>query len=162
MGLGIAVTFVTATTSVLNWLIYHYLLRPGKLNSGMDLTYLQFVVFIIVIAAFVQFVEMFLEKVSPFLYNSLGIFLPLITVNCAILGVALFMIIREYSLLQTFAFGLGGGLGWFLAIVMMAGIHLKLRFSCVPLPMRGFGITMITTGLMAMAFMGFAGMAVIQ
>ena len=162
IGLGIAVTFVTASTSVINWLIYHYLLRPGKLNMGMDLTHLQFVVFIIVIAAFVQFVEMFLEKVSPFLYNNLGIFLPLITVNCAILGVALFMIIREYSLLQAFAFGLGGGLGWFLAIVMMAGIHLKLRFSNVPLPMRGFGITMITTGLMAMAFMGFAGMAVIQ
>jgi len=162
LGLGIAVTFVTTATSVINWLLNEYLLKPGLLNFGFDLQYLQFIIFIIVIAAFVQFVEMFLEKFSPFLYSTLGIFLPLITVNCAILGVCLFMIIRKYSLLQTLAFGLGSGLGWFLAIVLMAGIQLKLRFSNTPAPMKGFGIVMITTGIMAMAFMGFAGMAVIQ
>lgn len=161
IGLGFAVTFVSTATAVINWLINKYLLLPTGI-TGMDLTFLQFIVFIIVIAAFVQFVEMVLEETSPFLYNSLGIFLPLITVNCAILGVSLFMIIRKYSLFQTFMFGLGGGLGWFLAIVLMAGIHLKLRFSNVPKPMEGFGITMIATGIMAMAFMGFAGMAVIQ
>jgi len=162
LGLGVAVTFVTTSTAVINWLLNEYLLKPGVMNFGMDLKYLQFIVFIIVIAAFVQFVEMFLEKVSPFLYNTLGIFLPLITVNCAILGVSLFMIIRKYTLMQAFIFGLGGGLGWFLAIVIMAGIQLKLRFSNIPAPMKGIGITMISTGLMAMAFMGFAGVAVIQ
>jgi Na+-transporting NADH:ubiquinone oxidoreductase subunit E len=162
LGLGLAVTFVSTATSVINWLIYEHLLKPAAINMGMDLTFLQFIVFIIVIAAFVQFVEMFLEKVSPFLYNVLGIFLPLITVNCAILGVSLFMIIRKYTLFQSFMFGLGSGLGWFLAIVLMAGIQLKLRFSNIPKAMEGFGIAMITTGIMAMAFMGFAGMAVIQ
>lgn len=162
LGLGVAVTFVTTSTSVINWLLYEYLLKPSSINFGIDLTFLSFIVFIIVIAAFVQFVEMFLEKFSPFLYSALGIFLPLITVNCAILGVSLFMVIRKYSLLQSFSFGLGGGLGWFLAIVLMAGIQLKLRFSNIPKPMQGIGITMISTGIMAMAFMGFAGMAVIQ
>ena len=115
LGLGVAVTFVMASTGVLNWLVYAYILVP------LSLVYLRFIVFIVVIAAFVQLVEMVIERVSETLYAALGIFLPLITVNCAILGVSLFMVIREYTLLQTFAFSLGSGLGWLLAILAMAG-----------------------------------------
>ncbi|MGM0431733.1 MAG: NADH:ubiquinone reductase (Na(+)-transporting) subunit E [Spirochaetota bacterium] len=152
IGLGIAVTFVMATTTVLNWLVYEYILTP------FDLVYLRFIVFIIVIAAFVQLVEMIIERVSEPLYAALGIFLPLITVNCAILGVSLFMVIRDYSLVISFFFGLGSGLGWFLAILSMAGIREKIAKSRIPQGLEGAGITLIIAGIMALAFMGFSGM----
>jgi len=156
VGLGAAVTFVMTCTTVLNYLIYHHLLVP------FGLTHLTFIVFIAVIAAFVQFVEMFVERFSPTLYYALGIFLPLITVNCAILGASLFMVIRSYGLAQTTGFGLGAGVGWALAIVLMAGLRKKMVYSNVPRPLQGVGVTMIVTGVMAMAFMGFAGMVSIQ
>jgi Na+-transporting NADH:ubiquinone oxidoreductase subunit E len=152
VGLGVAVTFVMATTSVLNWFVYHKILVP------LELEYLRFIVFIIVIAAFVQIVEMVIERVSEALYAALGIFLPLITVNCAILGVSLFMVIREYSFIASFTFGLGSGLGWFIAILAMAGIRQKLKRARLPRGLEGAGITLIITGMMAMAFMGFSGM----
>ena len=151
-GLGAAVTFVMATTTVLNWLVYHYILLP------LELDYLRFIVFIVVIAAFVQLVEMIIERISEGLYAALGIFLPLITVNCAILGVSLFMVIRDYGFLSSFTFGLGSGLGWFLAIMAMAGIRQKLARAKVPKGLEGAGITLIITGMMALAFMGFSGM----
>lgn len=151
LGLGTAVTFVMATTSFLNWLVYHYLLLP------LNLEYLRFIVFIIVIAAFVQLVEMIIERVSEGLYAALGIFLPLITVNCAILGVSLFMVIRDYGLIASFFYGLGSGLGWFLAIMAMAGIQQKLKRARIPKGLEGAGITLVITGMMALAFMGFTG-----
>jgi Na+-transporting NADH:ubiquinone oxidoreductase subunit E len=151
-GLGMAVTFVLAVTSVLNWLAYHYILLP------LDLVYLRFIVFIIIIAAFVQLLEMIIERVSDQLYTSLGIFLPLITVNCAILGVSLFMIIRNYTLISSFFYGLGSGIGWMLAIIAMAGIRQKMAKSRVPRGLTGAGITLIIAGMMALAFMGFSGM----
>lgn len=151
-GLGIAVIFVMATTTPLNWLVYQYLLIP------FGLEYLRFIVFIIVIAAFVQLTEMTIERYSEGLYQSLGIFLPLITVNCAILGVSLFMVIREYTFLTSFLFGLGSGIGWFIAIIAMAGIRQKLKNAKVPAGLEGPGITLVIAGFMAMAFMGFTGM----
>lgn len=151
LGLGAAVVFVMTFTNLLNWLAYYYILVP------LHLEFLRFVVFIIIIAAFVQFIEMVVERYSPVLYQNLGIFLPLITVNCAILGAALFMVIREYTLLKAVAFGLGGGLGWMLAIVAMAGIREKLANAKIPLGLQGPGITLIIAGLMALAFIGFTG-----
>lgn len=156
LSLGQAVTFVLASTSVLNYFIYHLILKP------LGLEYLRFIVFIIVIAAFVQLVEMIIERYFESLYYSLGIFLPLITVNCAILGVSLFMIIRDYNLIQSFAYGVGSGLGWTLAIVAMAGIRQKIKSANVPLGLRGPGITLIITGIMALAFLGFSGIVQIQ
>ena len=156
IGLGTAVTFVSTTTAAINWLIYTYLLVPRELE------HLSFIVFIAVIAAFVQFVEMFIERFSPKLYYALGIFLPLITVNCAILGVCLFMIIREYTFVQSVGYGFGGGLGWMLAIVLIAGLRKKMGYSNIPKPFQGVSIVMIITGVMAMVFMGFAGMVQIQ
>ncbi len=155
-GLGVAVIFVMATTTPLNWLVYQYLLIP------FGLEYLRFIVFIIVIAAFVQLTEMVIERYSEPLYQSLGIFLPLITVNCAILGVSLFMVIREYSFLTSFLFGLGSGIGWFIAIIAMAGIRQKLKNAKIPPGLEGPGITLIIAGFMAMAFMGFSGMIAIS
>ena len=156
VGLGAAVIFVMTGTTCLNYVIYHGLLVPLRID------HLTFIVFIAVIAAFVQFVEMFIERFSPRLYYALGIFLPLITVNCAILGVSLFLVIRKYTFLQSFGFGLGAGLGWALAIILMAGLRQKMGYSDVPRPFQGVAISMIVTGVMAMAFMGFAGMVVIQ
>ena len=156
VGLGVAVIFVMACTSVLNWLIYYYVLVP------LELTYLRYIVFIVVIAAFVQLVEMVIERVSEPLYVALGIFLPLITVNCAILGASLFMVIRQYSLLSSFTYGLGSGIGWSLAILAMAGIRQKLKRARVPRGLEGAGITLIITGMMALAFVGFTGMIRIQ
>jgi len=156
VGLGIAVIFVMATTTPLNWLVYEYLLLP------FGLEYLRFIVFIIVIAAFVQLTEMTIERYSEPLYQSLGIFLPLITVNCAILGVSLFMVIREYSFFTSFLFGLGSGIGWFVAIIAMAGIRVKLKNAKVPPALEGPGITLIIAGFMAMAFMGFSGMLAVS
>ncbi len=156
LGLGEAVIFVMAITSVLNYIVYRYILVPYNLE------YLRFIVFIIVIAAFVQLVEMILERFMPNLYYTLGIFLPLITVNCAILGVALFLVIREYNLLQSLAFGAGGGIGWTLAILALAGIRQKVDETKVPKGLQGPGFAMIVTGIMALAFIGFSGVIAIQ
>jgi Na+-transporting NADH:ubiquinone oxidoreductase subunit E len=156
MGLGTAVTFVMVMTTMINYIIYYHILLPGGLE------FMQYIVFIAVIAAFVQFVEMFVERFSPKLYFSLGIFLPLITVNCAILGASLFMIIRTYSFIQTVGFGLGAGVGWSVAIILMAGLRQKMKYSNVPKPFQGVAIAMIVTCVLAMAFMGFAGMVTIQ
>jgi Na+-transporting NADH:ubiquinone oxidoreductase subunit E len=161
VGLGLAVVFVLAITTPANWLIYRYLLAPGALAWAglpkMDLSFLKFITFIAVIAAMVQVVEMVIDRYSPALYSALGVFLPLIAVNCAILGAALFMVERHYSFAEALVFGIGSGVGWLLAIVSMAAIRQKLRYADVPKGLEGFGITMITTGLMAMGFMLFSG-----
>lgn len=156
IGLGQAVTFVLTFTTVLNYMIYHYVLVP------LGLEYLRFIIFIISIAAFVQLIEMIVERYLPNLYYALGIFLPLITVNCAILGVSLFMVIRDYNLIVSLLFGLGSGLGWMLAIVALAGIRQRLKYANVPKGLEGPGITIIITGLMALAFIGFSGIVQIQ
>jgi len=150
-GLGLAVIFVLTSTCMLNWLAYQYVLVP------LGLEFFRFILFIIVIAAFVQLVEMVLDRYSPFLYQKLGVFLPLITVNCAILGASLFMVIRDYSFIVTIGYGLGSGLGWLLAILAMAGIRQKLANDRIPEGLQGPGITLIIAGLMALAFMGFSG-----
>ena len=155
-GLGLAVIFVLGITMPINWLINTYLLDEGGI-LGQDLTFLRFILFIAVIASMVQLVEMVIEKFSPALYNSLGIFLPLITVNCAILGGSLFMVTREYNFGETVAFGLGGGFGWFLAIVALAAIREKIKYSNVPAPLRGLGMAFLLTGLMGMAFLSLLG-----
>jgi Na+-transporting NADH:ubiquinone oxidoreductase subunit E len=152
VGLGSAVIFVMTTTSMLNWLAYEYILLP------LGLVYLRYIVFIVIIAAFVQLVEMIIERISDKLYASLGIFLPLITVNCAILGVSLFMIIRDYSFVNSLFYGLGSGIGWTVAIIAMAGIRQKMKRARVPRGLAGAGITLIIAGMMALAFMGFSGM----
>jgi Na+-transporting NADH:ubiquinone oxidoreductase subunit E len=151
VGLGWAVVFVLTGTCLLNWVVYWQVLVPLKLE------FLRFILFIVMIAAFVQFVEMVLERYSPALYQNLGIFLPLITVNCAILGGSLFMVIRKYDLLQAAVFGFGSGAGWMLAIVAMAGIREKLKPDRIPRGLQGPGITLIIVGLMALAFIGFTG-----
>ncbi len=155
-GLGLAVIFVLGITMPINWVINNYLLAETGV-FGMDLTFLRFILFIAVIASMVQLVEMVVEKVSPSLYNSLGIFLPLITVNCAILGGSLFMVSREYTFSNSVAFGLGGGFGWFLAIVAFAAIREKMAYSIVPPALRGLGMAFILTGLMGIAFMSLMG-----
>jgi Na+-transporting NADH:ubiquinone oxidoreductase subunit E len=164
VGLGFAVIFVLGITVPVDYLIENYILKPGALSwvspslADVDLSFLSFIMFIAVIASMVQLVEMVIEKFSPALYSSLGIFLPLIAVNCAILGGSLFMQEREYvSLAQATSFGLGSGVGWFLAIVGIAAIREKIRYSNVPAPLRGLGITFIITGLMGIAFMSFMG-----
>lgn len=164
IGLGIAVIFVMVITVPVNYLIETYVLREGALAwlgegfADVDLSFLSFMIFIAVIAAMTQLVEMAVEKFSPALYNSLGIFLPLIAVNCAILGGSLFMQEREYkTLAEATSFGLGSGIGWFLAIVGIAAIREKMKYSNVPAPLKGLGITFILTGLMAIAFLGLMG-----
>lgn len=161
MGLGQAVVFVSLLTAPINWLINQYVLLPGALEflglPDVDLQFLRLITFISVIAAVVQLVEMVIEKVSPALYMSLGIFLPLIAVNCAILGISLFMVEREYLLSETIVYSIGSGMGWWLAIVAMAGIREKITYSHIPKGLEGLGITMITTGLMSIGFMCFAG-----
>ena len=163
VGLGAAVIFVLAITMPINWVIYTYLLEPstnilsGIVGTEMDLTFLRLILFIAVIAAMVQLVEMVIEKLSPALYTALGIFLPLITVNCAILGGSLFMVSREYAFGESVAFGIGSGFGFFLAIVAIAAIREKLRYSAVPPALRGLGIAFILTGLMGIAFMSLMG-----
>ena len=156
LGLGLAVTFVLTITAALNHVIYFQILEP------LGIAYLRYIVFIVVIAATVQFLEMFIERYSELLYMNLGIFLPLITVNCAILGVSLFMVIRRYTFIQSVFFGLGSGLGWLLAILAMAGIRQRLNENKIPPALRGPGIALIITGIMAMAFIGFSGMVQIQ
>ena len=162
LGLGAAVVFVMVSTTTLNWLIYHGVLIEGAPLLEADLTYLAFIVFIMTIAGFVQFVEIVVEKASPVLYYNLGIFLPLITVNCAILGASLYMVLREYTLGATVAFGAGSGIGWALVICAMAGIRERIRFADVPKPLKGLGVSLVITGLMAMAFMGFKGIVSIH
>ncbi len=164
-GLGLAVIFVLGITVPVNYLIENFLLKKGALEwllgdaaATIDLSFLSFIMFIAVIASMVQLVEMIVEKFAPTLYAELGIFLPLIAVNCAILGGALFMQEREYtSIVEATSFALGSGLGWFLAIVGIAAIREKIRYSNVPAPLRGLGITFIVTGLMGIAFMSFMG-----
>ncbi|PLX44443.1 MAG: NADH:ubiquinone reductase (Na(+)-transporting) subunit E [Deltaproteobacteria bacterium] len=151
-GLGMAVVFVMTITSALNYLVYDLVLLP------LGLEYLRFIAFIVVIAATVQLVEMVMEKYTPGLYYLLGIFLPLIAVNCAILGVSLFMVIRQYSFVTAVAYGAGSGLGWALAIVALAGLREKMKRSRVHPALEGPGITLIITGIMALAFIGFSGM----
>jgi Na+-transporting NADH:ubiquinone oxidoreductase subunit E len=174
LGLGAAVTFVLLVTLPVNYLLYQYVLREGALAwlgesfATVNLSYLSFILFIAVIAAIVQIVEMFVEKFSPSLYASLGIFLPLIAVNCAIMGASLFMQQRITldaldpkalnNIWDVLAYALGSGIGWLLAIVGLAAIREKMEYNDVPQPLKGLGITFITTGLMAMAFMCFSGL----
>ena len=162
LGLGLAVTFVQTMTVPLNYLLNKYVLAPGALVAGVDLSFLSFIVFIAVIAAFVQLVEMIVEKFSPSLYNQLGIFLPLIAVNCAIMGGSLFMqqmvgAGEINNVGESVVYGLGSGIGWWLAIVMMAAIRERLSYSHIPAALKGPGIAFIITGLMGIAFMIFSG-----
>ncbi|HMP98595.1 MAG TPA: NADH:ubiquinone reductase (Na(+)-transporting) subunit E [Cyclobacteriaceae bacterium] len=165
LGLGLAVTFVLSITAPINWLIYENVLKEGALAwlgagfEGISLEFLQFIMFIAIIAAMVQLVEMVIEKVSPALYGSLGIFLPLIAVNCAILGGSLFMVQRDYTLPEAAVFGFSSGIGFFLAIVALAAIREKLKYSNVPDGLKGLGLTMFITGLMGLAFKSFIGIA---
>ena len=160
-GLGFAVVFVLGITTPANWLVYNFLLAPGALAwaglPDLNLSYLKLVLFIALIAAMVQMVELVIDRYSPALYTALGVFLPLITVNCAILGASLFMVERSYTFTESVVYGLGSGIGWMLAIVAMAAIQQKLRYADVPEGLQGFGINMIVTGLIAMAFMLFSG-----
>ncbi len=162
-GLGLAVIFVMVLTTPLNYVILTYLLKDGALAwihpslETVDLTFLAFILFISTIAGAVQLVEMIVEKFAPALYSSLGIFLPLITVNCAILGASLFMQEREYNFSETFVFSLGTGIGFFLAIVLLASIRERLQYSKIPPALQGLGMAMIVTGLMAIAFLSFSG-----
>lgn len=162
-GLGVAVIFVMILTTPLNYLILTYMLKEGALAwvhpslATVDLTFLGFILFISTIAGAVQLVEMVVEKFTPTLYNALGIFLPLITVNCSILGASLFMQEREYNFAETAVFSVGAGIGFFLAIVLLAAIRERLRYSKIPEPLQGLGIAMIITGLMGMAFLSFSG-----
>lgn len=164
VGLGIAVVFVMVITIPVNYLLEKYLLKEGSLGwlspklAEVDLSFLSFIVFIAVIAAIVQLVEMVVERFSPSLYNALGIFLPLIAVNCAVLGGALFMQQKEFgNVWETVTFSFGSGLGWAIAIISLAAVREKIRYSNIPAPLRGLGITFILVGLMAFAFMGFMG-----
>jgi Na+-transporting NADH:ubiquinone oxidoreductase subunit E len=156
IGLGAAVVFVLVLTVPINWVISELVLGPNGLFKT-DLTFLRFILFIASIAATVQLVEMAVEKYSPSLYNALGIFLPLITVNCAILGAALFMVAREYNFSESLVYGIGSGIGWAIAIVIMAAIREKIQYSNVPPALRGLGIAFIITGLMGIGFMSLMG-----
>lgn len=163
IGLGAAVIFVLGITVPINWFLINGVLKEGALSwispsfAEVDLTFLAFIMFIATIASMTQLVEMVVEKFSPALYSSLGIFLPLIAVNCSILGGSLFMQERDYTLAEATVFGLGSGVGWLIAIVALAAIRMKIRYSDVPKPLRGLGITFILTGLMGLAFMSFLG-----
>lgn len=163
LGLGAAVIFVLTVTVPTNWLLNEYILKEGALSflganfATIDLSFLRFIMFIAIIAAMVQLVEMVIEKFAPALYGALGIFLPLIAVNCAILGGSLFMATRDYTLAESTVYGFGSGIGFFLAIVALAAIREKLKYSNVPNGLKGLGITMLLTGLMGIAFMSFMG-----
>ncbi|MDA1381623.1 NADH:ubiquinone reductase (Na(+)-transporting) subunit E [Plesiomonas shigelloides subsp. oncorhynchi] len=156
-GLGIAVTVVLGIAVPVNNLVFNLILKDGALVAGVDLSFLSFITFIGVIAALVQILEMVLDKFFPPLYNALGIFLPLITVNCAIFGGVSFMVQRDYNFSESIVYGIGSGIGWMLAIVALAGLREKMKYSDVPKGLRGLGITFITVGLMALGFMSFSG-----
>lgn len=162
VGLGIAIILVMAVTAPINWALYHYLLTPGALSfvglPDMDLRYLKLILFISSVAATVQILEIVIDRFLPALYMNLGIFLPLITVNCAIFGVLLFMVERDYNFTQTVVFSISSGMGWCLAIIVMAAVQKKLRYANAPAGLKGFGLSMISTGLIAIGFMLFAGM----
>lgn len=167
VGLGAAVIFVLGITIPLNWLVYNYFLKPGAMAwtgvaslANVDLSFIGLIIYISVIASFVQLTEMAVEKLSPALYSALGIFLPLIAVNCSILGGALFMIGRPYNLAEATTFGLGSGIGWLLAVVALAAIREKMKYSHVPAPLRGLGITFIIVGLMSFGFLSFMGFSI--
>lgn len=157
LGLGVAVVAVLTITVPINNIIYQNLLKPDALVPGVDLSFLGLITYIGVIAALVQILEMFLDKFVPALYNALGVFLPLITVNCAIMGASLFMVQRDYNLGESVVYGFGAGVGWALAIAALAGIREKLKYSDVPAGLRGLGITFITVGLMSLGFLSFSG-----
>jgi Na+-transporting NADH:ubiquinone oxidoreductase subunit E len=163
IGLGLAVIFVLSITAPANWAINEYLLAEGALDwaglEELNLDFLQYIVFISVIAAMVQLVEMLMDRFTPVLYVNLGIFLPLITVNCAILGTSLFLVERDYNLLESTVYGFGSGLGFFLAIISLATIRKRMRYSNVPPTLRGVGMSMLLTGLISMAFLGFSGIS---
>ena len=156
-GLGVAVTVVLGISVPANNLVYNLLLRDGALMEGVDLSFLNFITFIGVMAALVQILEMILDRYFPALYNALGIFLPLITVNCAIFGGVSFMAQRDYNFTESVVYGFASGIGWLLAIVLMAAIREKMKYSDVPAGLKGLGITFVTTGLMALGFMSFSG-----
>ncbi|ART79845.1 NADH:ubiquinone reductase (Na(+)-transporting) subunit E [Oceanisphaera avium] len=158
-GLGVAVTVVLTLSVPVNNLVYNYVLKDGALVDGVDLSFLNFITFIGVIAALVQILEMLLDKFFPALYNALGIFLPLIAVNCAIFGGVSFMVQRDYNFAESIVYGFGSGIGWMLAIVLLAGIREKMKYSDVPDGLRGLGITFISAGLMAIGFMSFSGIS---
>ena len=160
VGLGVAVVFVQILAVPMNNLVYTYVLKPDALVQGIDLSFLGFITYIAVIAAIVQILEMILDKYFPALYNTLGIFLPLITVNCAIFAGVTFMVQREYDFAESVVYGFGSGLSWALALVLMAAIRERLKYSDVPAGLRGLGITFITAGLMAIAFMSFSGIQI--
>lgn len=164
IGLGVAVVVVMSITVPLNNLLYQFILKDGALAwagfPDMDLSFLGLLSYIALIAATVQILEMFLDKFVPSLYNALGVFLPLITVNCAIMGGVLFMVERDYNFTESLTYGVGAGFGWALAIALLAGIREKLKYSDVPAPLRGLGITFITVGLMSLGFMSFGGMSI--
>lgn len=161
LGLGIAVTFVLMVTLPVNYLLENYVLKEGAIIEGVDLSFLSFILFIAVIAAIVQLVEMIVERFAPALYASLGIFLPLIAVNCAIMGASLFMQQRNFENIgYALSYAFGSGIGWLLAIVALAAIREKMAYCDVPAPLKGLGITFITVGLMAMAFMCFSGLKI--
>ncbi|MBO9480919.1 MULTISPECIES: NADH:ubiquinone reductase (Na(+)-transporting) subunit E [Gammaproteobacteria] len=157
LGLGVAVVAVLTITVPINNVIYQNILKDGALVAGVDLSFLGLITYIGVIAALVQILEMFLDKFVPALYNALGVFLPLITVNCAIMGASLFMVQRDYNLGESVVYGFGAGVGWALAIAALAGIREKLKYSDVPAGLRGLGITFITVGLMSLGFLSFSG-----
>lgn len=163
LGLGVAVIVVQTITVPVNNLIFNFLLKDGALAwaglPDLDLSFLGYLCYIGVIAAMVQILEMFLDKFVPALYNALGVFLPLITVNCAILGASLFMVQRSYTFTESTVYGVGAGVGWALAIALLAGIREKMKYSDVPAGLRGLGITFITTGLMSLGFMSFSGLS---
>ena len=152
LNMGLATTFVMTLTAAATWPVYYYILVK------YNVPYLQYAAFIIIIAALVQFVEMYIRKSSPSLYRALGIYLPLITTNCAVLGLALFMVMREYNYIESIVFGFATGVGFTLAILMMSGIREELEFADIPKPFQGISITLIIAGMMALAFMGFAGL----
>jgi Na+-transporting NADH:ubiquinone oxidoreductase subunit E len=161
LGLGVAVTFVLLITVPINYLLENYVLKADAIIEGVDLSFLSFILFIAVIAGIVQLVEMVVERFSPSLYASLGIFLPLIAVNCAIMGASLFMQQRAFANIgEASVYAIGSGIGWLIAIVALAAIREKMEYSNVPKPLRGLGITFITTGLLAMAFMCFSGLKI--
>ncbi|WP_201556850.1 NADH:ubiquinone reductase (Na(+)-transporting) subunit E [Psychrobacter sp. 72-O-c] len=164
IGLGVAVIFVLGITVPLNNLLFQFILKDGALAwagfPDIDLSFLGLLSYIGLIAAVVQILEMFLDKFVPSLYNALGVFLPLITVNCAILGGVLFMVERDYNFSESMVYGVGAGFGWALAITVLAGIREKLKYSDIPAPLRGLGITFITVGLMSLGFMSFGGMSI--